>query len=297
MRSLVSSSPEDASYSRARQCEATLCAECGAGFVPRAHCHQKTKWKIFFFFPSQKCFRTMKSQSLNQKKHECPFKAIITNYFISGFQKRNISVIFLCLADWMFEKLKSWDSTLLDRGVRVCEFIQSCLTLCDPMDCSPPGSSVHSILQARILEWVVMPSSRGSSRPRDWTHVSFISCTGRRVLDPGSIGIFPNIKTPSSTRFDVKYFESLLEFVDLCTFHQPSPFSKAVFIQWHVKEPVCSVITEKQEGGYAEREEGKRWRSLQRGEISQGNKIFHGFPQPLLNQIEDSTRDKQNHVS
>ena len=43
--------------------------------------------------------------------------------------------------------------------------LQSCLTLCDPMDCSPPGSSVHGILQARILEWVAMPSSRGSSQP------------------------------------------------------------------------------------------------------------------------------------
>ena len=40
--------------------------------------------------------------------------------------------------------------------------LQSCLTLCDPMDCSPPGSSVHGFLQATILEWVAMPSSRGS---------------------------------------------------------------------------------------------------------------------------------------
>ena len=44
---------------------------------------------------------------------------------------------------------------------------QSCLTLCDPMDCSPPGSSVHGTLQARLLEWVAMPSSRGSSWPRN----------------------------------------------------------------------------------------------------------------------------------
>ena len=50
-----------------------------------------------------------------------------------------------------------------------------CLTLCDPMDCSPPGSSVHRILQARRLEWVAMPSSRGSSRPKDPTHVSYVS--------------------------------------------------------------------------------------------------------------------------
>ena len=51
---------------------------------------------------------------------------------------------------------------------------QSCSTLCDPMDCSPPGSSVHGILQARILEWVAMISSRGSSPPRDRTQVSGI---------------------------------------------------------------------------------------------------------------------------
>ena len=43
---------------------------------------------------------------------------------------------------------------------------QLCLTVCDPMDCSPPGSSVHGILQSRILEWVAMPFSRGSSSPR-----------------------------------------------------------------------------------------------------------------------------------
>ena len=41
--------------------------------------------------------------------------------------------------------------------------LQSCLTVCDPMDCSPPGSSVHGILQASILEWIAVPSSRGSS--------------------------------------------------------------------------------------------------------------------------------------
>ena len=52
----------------------------------------------------------------------------------------------------------------------------------DPMDCSPPHSSVHGILQARILEWVAMPSSRGPSQPRDWTCISYASCTGRQVL-------------------------------------------------------------------------------------------------------------------
>ena len=60
--------------------------------------------------------------------------------------------------------------------------LQSCPTLCDVMDYGPPGSSVHGISQARILEWVAMSSSRGSSRPRDRTHVSYVSCVGRQVL-------------------------------------------------------------------------------------------------------------------
>ena len=52
---------------------------------------------------------------------------------------------------------------VLSKGVKVA---QSCPTLDDPMDCSPPGSSVHGILQARIQEWVAFPFSRGSSQPR-----------------------------------------------------------------------------------------------------------------------------------
>ena len=53
--------------------------------------------------------------------------------------------------------------------------LQSCPTLCDPMDCSPPGFSVHGILQARILKWVAISFSRGSSQPRDQTQVSRIA--------------------------------------------------------------------------------------------------------------------------
>ena len=56
---------------------------------------------------------------------------------------------------------------------------QSCPTLCDPMDCSPPGSSVHGISQARILEWVAISFSRGSSWHRDWTRTFCISCISR----------------------------------------------------------------------------------------------------------------------
>ena len=52
------------------------------------------------------------------------------------------------------------------------------------MGCCSPGSSVHGILQARLLEWVAMSSSRGSSQPRDQTHISYVSCMGRQLLYP-----------------------------------------------------------------------------------------------------------------
>ena len=78
----------------------------------------------------------------------------------------------------------------IDRGVpqflkeSESEVAQSCLTLCDPMDCSPPGSSVPGILQASILEWVAFPFSRGSSRPRDRTRVSRIAGRGFLTSEP-----------------------------------------------------------------------------------------------------------------
>ena len=62
------------------------------------------------------------------------------------------------------------------------KLLQLCLILCDPMDCSPSGASVWGIIHARILEWVAMPSSKGSSQLKDQTCVSYISCTGRGVL-------------------------------------------------------------------------------------------------------------------
>ena len=60
-----------------------------------------------------------------------------------------------------------------------CMCAQLHLTLCNAMDCSPPGLPVHGIPQASILEWVAMPFSRGSSWPRDWTRVS---CIGRQIF-------------------------------------------------------------------------------------------------------------------
>ena len=69
----------------------------------------------------------------------------------------------------------------------VCEYsfstvyvsVLSCIQICDPMDYSLPGSSVHRIFQARTLEWVAIPYPRGSSRPRDQT---WVSCIDRQIL-------------------------------------------------------------------------------------------------------------------
>ena len=61
-------------------------------------------------------------------------------------------------------------------------YTRLCLTLCDAMDCNPPSSSVHGIFQARILEWVAISYSRGSSPPRDQIQASCISCNSRQIL-------------------------------------------------------------------------------------------------------------------
>ena len=64
----------------------------------------------------------------------------------------------------------------------VCLSAQSCMTLYTHMDYSLPGSSVHGIPQARILEWVVDSSSKGSSQPRDQSHIFYVSCIGGQIL-------------------------------------------------------------------------------------------------------------------
>ena len=63
-----------------------------------------------------------------------------------------------------------------------CSVTHSCLILCNPMDCSPPGSSVPALFQASILECIAISFSRGSSQPRDWTCISCASCTGGLIL-------------------------------------------------------------------------------------------------------------------
>ena len=92
------------------------------------------------------------------------------------------------LNHWTIRKVPKWDflfsliiqyqmhsSSVQCFGFHLVLVAQSCPTLCNTMDCSLPGSSAHGILQARILEWVAIPFSRGSSWPRDWTRVSYIT--------------------------------------------------------------------------------------------------------------------------
>ena len=77
-----------------------------------------------------------------------------------------------------FEKFFKWKHKLHESVIvmKVKVLVaQSCLMLCDPVDCSPPGSSVHGIMQARILEWAAISFSRGSSQPRDQTWVFCIA--------------------------------------------------------------------------------------------------------------------------
>ena len=71
---------------------------------------------------------------------------------------------------------------LMFQSCFLLQLAQSCLTLCDPADYSPPGSSVHGIFQARMLGWVAISFSRGSSRPRDRTRIFYISSIAGRFF-------------------------------------------------------------------------------------------------------------------
>ena len=94
----------------------------------------------------------------------------------------------------------------------MCACAQSCPTPCNPMDYSLPASSVHGIPQVRILEWVAISSSTGSSWPRDWTHVPRI---GRRVLYHSHLeSWFPHTSTKKTTEIETTKTHTPLPTVD-----------------------------------------------------------------------------------
>ena len=105
------------------------------------------------------------------------FFVIPVLYLLDGRKKKSFQRLKnfpVALLSW--EAIGNWIRGIvcLTPGESESEVAQSCPTLCDPMDCSPPGSSVHGIFQARILEWGAIFFSRRSAWPRDWTQVSRI---------------------------------------------------------------------------------------------------------------------------
>ena len=111
-------------------------------------------------------------------------KAENFNWIVVPFMRFLVRKLKNQVKEWNFKvDLNGGDIPQMDIGVLTLNTdVLSRVRLCDPMDCSPPGSSVHGIFQARILEWVAISYSRGSSQPRNWTHVSCASCIGRQIL-------------------------------------------------------------------------------------------------------------------
>ena len=106
---------------------------------------------------------------------------------------------FKCTAKWF-----SFIYIYLCVCVCVCVLVaQLCPTFHDPIVCTPPGSSVHGILQAGILVWVAFPVFRGSSRPRDRTQVSYVSSNGRQVLYHLSHQVAQVAKNPTTNTGDL----------------------------------------------------------------------------------------------
>ena len=89
--------------------------------------------------------------------------------------------------------------------IKICDNFRI-FSLDDPLDCTPPGSSVYGVVQAWILEWVAMPSSRGSSWPRDHIFISYISCIGRQVLYHWNLLGSPMISEFFGYRYSFSHF-------------------------------------------------------------------------------------------
>ena len=90
-----------------------------------------------------------------------------------------------------FQDFDAFTNPDLSKPGGSCLVTQSWPTLCNHMDFSPPGSFVHEIFQARILEWVAISYSRGSSQPRDQTCNCGVSCIGRQILYHWATWKFP----------------------------------------------------------------------------------------------------------
>ena len=129
--------------------------------------------------------------------------------------------------------LTKWGTYTHGGRLKWSEVAQSCPTLCDPVDCSLPGSSVHGILQARILEWVTISFSRGSSWPRDRTRVSRIGgrrfnlwATREAALDKLNMG-----SEPGKARWPAKGNQEEMPHMSDSNYHRGVPIS--------LSPPIC----------------------------------------------------------
>ena len=160
------------------------------------HFQKHEKYCVFISIPKRFSLRFQKNaRSCLQTKPSLAWVYIVTDWvsdtnIIYGSQFWKLKTLVLRCRDltafWFTDCSFLAVSSLIRRGKTALWFLQQgmCLcaksfqsypTLCDPMDCSLPGSSVHGILQARVLECVAVPSSRGSSLPRDQTSISYAS--------------------------------------------------------------------------------------------------------------------------
>ena len=134
------------------------------GFPPdpyRARVRTETTWAV----------RQFRSREPPPTSQQSPVSFLRMSWLSRPLPFHMLTVMFLGLEQ---------GGPALDHSSTVVVLVtKSCLTLCNPMDCSLPGSSVRGISQARILEWVAISFFRGSSQPRDWT---LISCISRWIL-------------------------------------------------------------------------------------------------------------------
>ena len=106
------------------------------------------------------------------------------------------------------------------------------------MDCSPPGISVSGIIQARILEWVLISFSRGSSRPRDQTHMFYISCNGIRVLPTSTTWEAPEYSLEGlMLKLKLQYFGHLMRTAD--SLEKTLMLGKIEGRRWAAEDEMC----------------------------------------------------------
>ena len=135
-----------------------------------------TKWSWFFAFFSLSLCEFLLNRFSSHIRKETFLRNVVYKPMPRALEVQRLNSVEI--------PEKTWNKITMRVCMRACmracghvwciraKSLQSCPTLCDPTDCSPRGSSVKGILQARILEWVAMPSSRESSQLRDWTQVS-----------------------------------------------------------------------------------------------------------------------------